>query len=245
MPAAKPRAIYDVKRAIPGYVGPLLRVRHCELNMVADWSPEMADFLGKSAAAVEVWYDQSGNARHAEQPDPALQPFLRVLPNGTPVVDFRVNRFLRLPPGTVPYGGAPFSILFKHGDIDNPIGGVIGSGVYGVKHLANAVRRDYSRYVNYFWDDDIKTPEGTYAAGNVVAFTYSAHNTRAAVVNGEVVTRNAAQTSRFSHPEDNTLGKSYGNNEYLNGDLEFVHITEEIAPLSVLFMTGEWVGGGF
>lgn len=242
MPATRPRAIYDVKRALPGYDGPLLRVRHCELNTVVDWCPEMTTFLGKSAAAVEIWYDQSPHQRHAVQPIPSLQPFLRALDDGTAVVDFRPNRFLHLPAGTVPYGSAPFSILFKHGEIDNPIGGIIGSGQYGAPNLVNCVRRDWSRYVNYFWDNDLHTPIGTYTPGNVVAFTFAANGTRTAVINGDITA--TAHGARFSHPENNTIGKTYGENEYLNGELEFVHVTEEIAPLSVSFETGEWLGVG-
>ena len=257
MPAAQPRAIYDVKLAIPGYAGPLLRVRHCELGTVADVMPntddagalprvfdeDIAEFLGRSAAAVDVWYDQSGQGRHATQTDPERQPFLRHA-DGRLLLDFRHRRFLHLPPATVPYGGAPFAILVKHGVIDNPVGGIVGSGTYGVQNLANCVRRNGSQYVNYFWSNDLFTAEDTYAPGNVVAFTFSDRNERAAVVNGEV-SATAYARQRFSSPENNTIGKTYGELEYLEGELEFVHITERFAPLAVSLETGEWSCSGF
>jgi hypothetical protein len=145
----------------------------------------------------------------------------------------------------MPAGDAPFGIVFKHGAIDNVIGGVLGSGEYQAHNAANAVRRDSGGYVNYFWGNDLRTGPNTYRPGNVVAFVLSRQGQRhSAIVNGKLNASRTHVVGRFSSPFHATIGKTYGDNEYLNGTLHFLYILNEAMPREMLLATGVWRESG-
>jgi hypothetical protein len=248
--AADPRAVFNVRKVIPSYEGPIFLVRY----MLRDETERIFDkhgvlqsedgtpltLLSKPAVyMVETWYDQSGNELHATQPDKYTQPYLTVKETGEYAVDFRYCRFLNLPDGTVPCGNIPHSVIFKHGEITNPIGGVLGSGNYESHSACNAIRRNGDAYVNYYWSNDLHTERNSYKPGNTVAFIFSSNRKHGSVINGKL---NAARTgvSKFSAPSNNTIGKTYGDTEYLNGELQFLYITEEVARANVSIVTGIW-----
>ena len=249
--AVVPRAVFSVKKEIESYDGPLFIVRPVfsdeKLEVLADANGELRfrnnqwnkHTLAQNAHLIDTWCDQSGAGRHARQADKFKQPYLALTEDGAVTVDFKYGRFLSLPDGTIPAGNAPFGVMFKHGEITNPTGGVIGSGVYGSQGATNAIRRSGNGYVNYFWSNDLHTEQGTYKKGNVVSFFLSAEGRHSAFINGaKDAFREGVQ--RYSAPTDTTIGKTYGEGEYLNGTLDFLYITEEPAPLGVVLQTGEW-----
>jgi hypothetical protein len=213
-------------------------------------------FLADASAFVETWYDQSGNGSHATQLDPSAQPFLRrsksnplanlINNSNTFVVDFHATAFLRLPDGTVPYLDAPYTVLVKHGPIKNLTGGILGSGLYGSRNICNAFRRSGDNYVNYWWNNDAFSKQNTYAQNNIVAFSYN-RGKRNIYVNGEDKTQcdpaeNATgifSGTRFSSPENNTLGVT-NTTEFLNGELEFLYILDNVSDTLVSLKTGTW-----
>ena len=248
--AADPRAVFSVKKVIPSYEGPIFMLRYVlkdETEKIFDRDGVLQSEKGTPLAMlskpsiymVETWYDQSGNELNATQPDKYMQPFLNLKETGEYVVDFRFCRYMNLPDGTVPCGNTPHSIIFKHGEISNPIGGVIGTGNYECQSACNAIRRSGDAYVNYFWSNDLLTTHGSYKPGNTVAFIFSSNGKHGSVINGKF---NATRenVSKFSWPSANTIGKTYGDNEYLNGELQFLYITKEIARKSVSLVTGMW-----
>jgi hypothetical protein len=160
------------------------------------------------------------------------------------VVDFKYNRFLTLPDGTLPEGNAPYGVTFKHGDITNPTGGILGSGEYSSKNSANAIRRSGNKYVNYFWDNDLQSAENTYAPENVVSFLVSSKHKQVSAING-VVSTVKENATRFSSPINTTIGKTFGEKEYLNGELYFLYINEGAASQSVSIKTGKWEQSAF
>jgi hypothetical protein len=98
------------------------------------------------------------------------RPFLVCEPGGVLKMDFKFKRFFMLPDKTIPAGDSPFTILLKHLEITNPIGGIIGSGEYAAHNAVNAIRRAGDTYVNYFWGNDLGTGPHTFKEGNVLAF---------------------------------------------------------------------------
>ena len=249
--AAKPRAVFSVRKAIPSYTGPIFQLRQVfgdKVFTVIDkngslWTKcgqPLNDMLDHTAYMVDTWYDQSGNGNHAKQADKYIQPYLAKKKAGEFVVDFKYGRYLDIPNGTVPAASEPFSVVFKHGEITNPIGGVLGSGVYACGDgNANAIRRCRDKYVNYFWNNDLYTEPGSYKSGNVVSFVFSPNGKHTSGING-VPNKSRVAVQRFASPVNNTIGKTYGDNEYLNGELEFLYITEDVAKKWVSLETGEW-----
>jgi hypothetical protein len=253
--AVTPRAVFSVKRAL-AYDGPLFIVRpvfsdeKCEV--VADAAGELRfgngalvkQTLMHNAFLVDTWCDQSGNGRHAHQEDKFKQPYLAVSEEGGFTVDFKYGRYLTLPDATLPAGDNPFSVVFKHGEINNLTGGVLGSGVYTSQGASNAIRRSGDGYVNYFWGNDLHTGRGTYAKGNVVSFMLTAGGRHTSAING-VPDASREGVQRYSAPLNTTIGKTYGENEFLNGTLDFLYITEGVSPMRVSLETGEWGVHGF
>jgi hypothetical protein len=232
--SAMPRALFSVEPVLADYTGPLFRVE-----------PAIDLYAGYERAAmptgtISVWYDQSGNGRHATQPDPAKRPRL-VMMGAKPKVDFGGDRFLCLPDRTLPPGDEPYTVMFKHLEIANPVGGILGSGEYAAHNAVNAIRRGNDRYINYFWGNDLQTEAGSFKDGNVVAFAFSRLDKQTAFVNGIPNASREHVTGRFSAPFNTTIGKTYSDNEYLNGSLEFLYVLDEMAPThQVTLDSGVW-----
>ena len=249
--AVAPRAVFSTKQAFPTYNGPLFLLSSMRGNnaffqvfddngVLRTSSNELlSDVLAHQACWIQIWYDQSGHGRHAKQPDQARQPFLALKGDGLVVVDFKYNRFLLLPDATLPPGSAPFSVLVRHGDIMNPTGGILGSGDYSSKNAVNAIRRNGNSYVNYFWDNDLHTTENTYKPNNTISFSLSSSSKHSAFIRG-VLDMTKEKVTHLSSPQHTTIGKTFGEDEYLNGELEFLYIMDEPAPLWVSYQTGQW-----
>ena len=248
--AAAPRAVFAVKKVIPHYEGPILLVRPVftsdPIEVIDDNGTltlksngqKLKDLLLTTAYMVDTWYDQSGLGRHARQADMFKQPYLAYT-DGVFSVDFKYNRWLDLPDETLPAGEEPFSIIAKHGEITNPNGGIIGSGEYHGNNSCNALRRSGDQYVNYFWFNDLYTAKDSYKPGNIVSFIYTADKKHVSAINGKESSRRE-NVQRYGSPRNTTLGKTYSEHEYLNGTLEFLYITDEVAPSLVSYVSGEW-----
>ena len=245
-----PRAIFAVRKVIQNYQGPIFLVRPVftsdPIEVIDDKgtlrlksnNKSLAELLQSTAYMVDTVFDQSGNGRHATQKDMFKQPYLAYT-DGTFVIDFKYNRWLDLPDETIPAGDSPFTVMVKHGEITNPNGGILGSGEYECTSTANAIRRSGDRYVNYFWSNDLYTDRDTYKPGNVVSFIFTADKKHIAGING-AENRRRENVQRYGSPRNTTIGKTYGENEYLNGTLEFLYITDGVTPSMVSFDTGEW-----
>ena len=248
--ATTPRAVFAVKKVIPNYEGPIFLVRPVFTSdpievdddngtlRLKTTGQKLEDLLLTTAYMIDTVFDQSGNGRHAKQADMFKQPYL-AFTDGTFVIDFKYNRWLDLPDETIPAGDSPFTVLVKHGEITNPNGGIIGSGEYECTSTANAIRRSGDRYVNYFWSNDLYTDSDTYKPGNIVSFIFTADKKHVSAING-VENHRRENVQRYGSPRNTTIGKTYGENEYLNGTLEFLYITEGVTKCMVSFETGKW-----
>lgn len=100
--AAQLYAAYGLCRLVSAYAGPCLRVRRSSDNAQLDIGfagglidiPALLAFVGTASGTVAIWYDQSGNGRHATQAGTAAQPrlvnagVLDTGPSGRPVLVF-------------------------------------------------------------------------------------------------------------------------------------------------------------
>ncbi|MFN8777056.1 MAG: arabinofuranosidase catalytic domain-containing protein, partial [Flavobacteriales bacterium] len=91
------QAAYSVRRLASSYTGPALRVRRSSDNTTQDIGftasgdldqAALLAFVGTSNGFVTIWYDQSGNARHATQTNTTRQP--RIVNGG--VIDLANTR---------------------------------------------------------------------------------------------------------------------------------------------------------
>jgi hypothetical protein len=95
-------AAYSLRRLSANYTGPVVRVRRSSDNTEQDFTATqvtdgtLTTFCGAGNGFVRTWYDQSGNARNAEQATTANQPQIvssgsLILRNTKPVVRFDVT----------------------------------------------------------------------------------------------------------------------------------------------------------
>jgi hypothetical protein len=74
------------------------------------------------------------------------------------------------------------------------------------------------------------TEPQSFREGNVVTFAIKTkdHRTQhSAYVNGILSVTRQDVIGRFSSPINTTIGKTYSENEYLNGSLEFLYVLDE------------------
>jgi hypothetical protein len=89
-----PTVCYSLQKKVPGYVGPLCRVRRVSDGVTQDiYGFTNTDFLDSGEMRVVTWYDQSGNQTHAAAPTPETQPLLRNTPDQGWVMDLDGTSF--------------------------------------------------------------------------------------------------------------------------------------------------------
>jgi hypothetical protein len=227
------RAAFSLTRVSSNYSGPTINVRRDSDNATTDvfassngalglaidgTGTPLASWLSNAVPFVTTWFDQSGMSNHATQTTSTAQPYLSM--NSNPVaMNFRTSRWFRMPNGTVPFGNTHYTVHFRHGAVDNTLGGFIGSGTYFIANAANAFRRATASYSAYWWTNNINA--GTYAVGNRLLYTYNG-STRTLHTNG-TLTASQASGGRNSTQSNNTIG-TIQESEMLNGDMYYIQI---------------------
>jgi hypothetical protein len=106
-------AAYGLRRLRRLYTGAAIRVRRSSDNAQLDIGFIREDldiftllaFVGSGSGFVTIWYDQSGNGRHATQTNPSFQPqivsngVIETI-NGQPGINYVINKGLIIPFGT-------------------------------------------------------------------------------------------------------------------------------------------------
>jgi len=113
---------YSLQKINKAYTGYCIKVRRSSDNTTLDvgFSGNALDtttlmtFVGAGDGFVEIWYDQSGNARNAIQNTTALQPIIveagvLIVINGNPTLDFS-TRFLAFSSVTLNSSWSVFSV---------------------------------------------------------------------------------------------------------------------------------------
>jgi hypothetical protein len=194
--------------------------------------------LSTAIAYVAVWYDQSGNGRHATQTDTLLQPKVDWPQHQ---VDFKPSAYMILDGNSALLGNAVYSFVTKHGSIGNDYGGVFGIGDNADTKGINFRRTD-NGYHEYWYNDD-HGPFGTYAAGNVMSETYDLSN-RKAYQNGALVSTRAS-SNRNGGNSIALLGKTT-NAPVINGELFYLFFSSSVlADTDRLLLEGVCPAGYF
>jgi hypothetical protein len=139
---------YSIARLTVAYTGPTIKLSRSTDSAVLDFYADvngttltsaggesLATWGAGATAYVETWYDQSGGGRHATASG-GQRP--RVPVSGTLLVDLTTAAtYLTLPNSTVPAGNAAFTMMARHGVINNADGVLIGSGNDGATNQAD------------------------------------------------------------------------------------------------------------
>jgi hypothetical protein len=212
------------------YVGPIFKLRRNYDNVIDTfWASAYGELINAGGvpvetwlnatqvgiALVDTWYDQSGMGNHATQPDVMVQPIYDVV---NKMVNFRPNRFLLMPDGTIPTGAGPYTIMTKHGASDTVAGDqTLFKGGVGANQSLGLIKLADNKYRFFWWANDHDF--GTYAAGNVVAETYDGA-TRVGYVNGAIASTKTA-VGRNTIATENRIGT--GNSGVFKGDLYYIY----------------------
>ncbi|RYH20300.1 hypothetical protein EON65_23855 [archaeon] len=132
--------IYALHKTSSAYNAPTIRIRRSSDNAQLDFyaNPDgdmnsdlngagtlLATWLGGSTAYVTIWYDQTGNGRHATQTTTSLQPTYVV---SSKTVSFdTTDDFMYAHANCVNYGNAAYTTVVRQGSIGNTANG----GHYG------------------------------------------------------------------------------------------------------------------
>jgi Concanavalin A-like lectin/glucanases superfamily/Domain of unknown function (DUF2341) len=217
------RGAFALRRLASAYTGPTLQLRRSSDNATQDFyanytgalgtlvdagGTSYATWLGTSTTAyVTTWYDQSGKGNHATQTTEANQPILQLAKG---LIDFTAAaRWFNLPNATVPTGSSAYTVVAKHGVINQATIGTWLSSGSSVANQSCSFSRSSATYNFFWWGNDFTT--GTYAVGNTVSVTYNGASSNVAYVNG-VQVGTSTRTGRNSLATTNYIGytPSYG-----------------------------------
>jgi hypothetical protein len=210
------------------YTGPIFRIRNGDTNETLDvyyhdtQYTQLTLWLDGAIPYIAIWYNQV-NTAHATQTNNSTQPIFHI---ATLSVLFIEGRYLNMPDGTVPYGNSDYTFMLKHGEIGNSGGGLVGSGTYGNSRQVNALRRQATTYLNYWWGDDYTF--GTYNDDNTVTVTYDGVN-RTSYINNILISQ-IGSTNLNTTNINNTLGVT-NTSEYLSGKMYYIFIFSSSLPI--------------
>jgi hypothetical protein len=213
------RGIYALYRANNNYVGPMVQIRRSSDNVTQDFYANIAgnlgtlydgagttytSWIGASTAYVRTWYDQSGNGFHATQTTTTYQPIMAADASGRYYVDSQNSstQFLQMSTtGPIPTGSSNYSLVVRHGSINNTNNGVfLSGGRPGVTNQSNALRCAYVNgygYNNYWWANELYFgSNSSITTGNTIAATWDGTTRRGYIsANGAMTMTTISNTS--------------------------------------------------
>jgi hypothetical protein len=186
----------------------------------------LSDWLNGSNAYIKTWLNQTpsfGNtSKTATQNTNALQPILDLSTN---LIIFPNNCYFNLTNNTIPSNNSSYTFMVHHKNVDNPLGGFLGSGDYTNPNKCNTLCRNNNAYDNNWQSNDLVF--GTYNDDNIIAVTYDGTIRRGYVNN--VVTNVDTPGNRSSTATNNTLGVANPSlNTYLNGSIYSLFIFNNV-----------------
>ncbi|MEN9330960.1 MAG: hypothetical protein RLZZ94_50, partial [Bacteroidota bacterium] len=241
-------AAYSLRLLSSCYNGKAIRVRRSTDNATMDIgftaqgdldTTSLKSFIGANSGYVNVWYDQSGNAKNATQTSEQNQP--RIINNGVldlygerPSITALGNNYFNLPNGTVPVGNSNYTINFPMRVTGDPGGfGIIGSGDYGGGNRVNAIRTDGNgQMMNYWWGNDFYSPVLPLKNSNRI-MTYQFDNTsgRKFYDAGSLINENS-NTSIDNTANNNTIFKSSGGEFFVGNIPELIIYSSSLSTIN-------------
>jgi hypothetical protein len=219
---------YALQRVSLTYIGAIVQLRRVSDNLSTDFFTDSSGVLTNGAGQtpavwaptgtlyVTVLYDQSGNANNATQNDTTQQP---VYDGARGLIDFTTgNTRLELPDGTVPFGNMSYSVVVRHGVINNVNGAWLSSGVE-LNYQANTFRRSNTTSYRSSWQAADFDAAG-YLANSTTTFTYNnSAKISVAYINGTIAgSSTRGNLTRNSSTANNYIGWSPSEG-YWNGEM--------------------------
>lgn len=213
------------------YMGPLFKFRRSTDDVELDFYGDLygnlgtsygatgtsfSSWIGTATAYVSVWYDQSGNGRHATQTETSSQPYYDATKKSVTFKPY--GAFMNMPDAFMPTGNNVYSFVTKHGVISNNNGGIFGMGLTGNLQSINFARYT-SEYYAFWYAKDITF--GSYAEDNVICETYD-QSYRRAYVNGILATTDTASL-RDGRSSPAYLGRNLIPFSPLDGDIYYFY----------------------
>jgi hypothetical protein len=228
--------LFSVHVVFPSYTSALFLVRRSSDNqstqityvngayvLYNSQNTPLSTWTSNTDPFIVIWYDQSGNNRHAAQPMFALQPVLVLQSNSA---KFTGGSYLELPPLALPSNNDPYTLCVKWGTIK---GGICGAGMPS-QNSAFCLRTDTSSsMVHYWWANDLVIPE--YRDNSILTITYDG-TTQTSFLNGQQDATRTITNPRNNIDQPAYLGRTILNSEVLNGTLLFFGISPSSLPLS-------------
>ena len=260
------RAAYALRRLSASYGGPTVRITNDnksadlffstisqfergvdqDSNVLATRA-SLDAWIGSNAPYVSIWYDQSGNGRHATQNARSNQPILEV--GGFYALDFRTDRFLNLPDGTLPEGDSDYTLIAHHGAIAGSFSSNYKTLVFGGRSNSTDAGLGFQIFRNAYDNGWINNSFffGTYSQDNVVTCKYQngqrfgyvndVFSAAAAVQGGSNRSSATSSNGRIgAHPFDSNSG--------LDGDLYGLYVFDKGLDPSDLRIFGRACGAG-
>lgn len=188
-------------------------------------------FLGGGTGYVTIWYDQSGNGRHATQSTAAYQPIIawNTTENAWCIdTQNSSTQYLFIPTGTIPVGtlNAPYSMFVKHGILRRTDYGAFVSGGIASTNQMNELWYDNrgSRVYKNDWIANIVDfgAGSVNTTGNLIGVTYDGANRRT-YVNNTLTNTVASSGATTSSAGNQYIGYSL-NAGYMNGQMYHCYI---------------------
>jgi uncharacterized protein YbcV (DUF1398 family) len=217
--------LLSVHIVFPSYTSALFLVRRASDNMTTQVTYKNGTYvlfgnpnttLATWASNVDpfiiIWYDQSGNYRHAVQTILTLQPILSLTTNQ---IQFSSGSYFEIPPLVFPSNNDPYTICVKWGTIS---GGICGAGLPAQSQACCLRTNTPTTMVHYWWANDLLIPD--YAANSILTITYDG-KTQTSFFNGKQDATRTVTTPRQNQDQPAYLGRTILSNEILNGTLTF------------------------
>lgn len=230
------RGIYACWRVQENYTGPVMAIRRGSDNTTANFYDDgngsmvtatgihVSRWLSGASAFVTIWYDQSGQDRHATQTTVASQPVYNPVTKN--IVFDGSNDCFALPNNTIPSGNTSYTVLARHDFVDNSsqICGFISAGTNVNNqafslHLSNVA---IAGYQHIWWANDLNS--GAYVKGNVVTAHYDNAVGKTTFING-VQTGSQGGTARNTLSTNNFIGVlQFQGSTNLKGELKCIYV---------------------
>lgn len=227
------RGVYACWRVQENYTGPVMNIRRGSDNTTANFyddgngslitatGQEIKRWLGATTtqAFVAIWYDQSGQERHATQTTNASQPAYN--PNTKNLVFDGSNDFFSLPDNTFPSGNTSVTFLVKHDFLDTSTVNVFLTAGNATNN--NLWVLQYNVFTTSFqeawYNNDIFF--SPYTKGAVITSRYDNTTGRIIYMNGVQVV-SSASTARNTTAGNNFIG--FASPYYMRGELKCIYV---------------------
>jgi hypothetical protein len=240
-PTVNSTGIYSTRWTNISYTGQIFTFRRSSDSVIADFyvsrsgeiknaAGDLTTWASSNTIYVTKWWDQSTNGKHAEQTTTLNQPTFDTIKK---CIKFDgTTQFFNLPDNTIPSGNNNYTVIIKHGIVNNSshtIGtsaGLLGSGTNNDGN-SNSFAVVENKYSNFWYIRNALETKGTYSANNTVTWKYTGskiflYTNGTYTASGDIVSpRNSVVSNNYIGRADPSIGQYL---KMLNGELYYISI---------------------